>query len=984
MNQSSIRLFFVTSVAMAAFAPGCGSDGDASDGSPDVIVIGDTGGDVVDNELDPGDTGEIDTEEPDVAPEVDAETDTRPDPELRPCEVNADCRGGEICRDDFCRESCTEDADCTTDGLGVCGEADYCIQCGEDSDCGEAEVCTDSFCEFFCRSSDDCGDRQACEVATGVCIDVECSSASDCGEDEVCVANLCVDNSDLVCTPSTSFCDDNTLVACSSDGRSEARVACSDAAPCSEGAGGTAACTPTDCEADTIGCLNLQTAFLCEADGTFIEAPCRSNQICVEGVCLVPECTPGSVVCDDQTVVTCNNEGAVVSSEACSERLECASSPGGCVCEDGDCTVLACVPDSGRCVGNAAQRCAADGRAYLPAEDCGENFCVSGTCQARVCEPSTQVCRDETVVTCNADGTAGDFVDCAATSQLCAASGDGAECVARACEPSSVECAVTGFSRLVCDARGAATTEIACPTGNYCDDGSCVAQVCTPGSAAVCSGNDVVQCDSLGSELVTVASCGSAGCTAGVCADPCAAATGNLGCEFYAVDLDNYRDECVSDAECAAPAVCTSGLCSDSAWLQQFAVSVANPNDAFVDIEVFNRAGTRLSTARIAARGTLQINLPSSSIDNSGVFEALRLTATLPVSMMQHNPVNGVGIRSNDTSMLLPTRALGTEHMVMAWPSSSTLRSSFTVVATGAGSTDMTLTLAAATSAATSGTPGAFAAGRVTNIRLFQGQALSVASVLTDGNDLSGTTITSTQPVAVFSSHECANVPSASTSFCDHVEEQVPPTTRWGTSYTLARSSPRGTEPDVFRVLARTDGTRITTDPVIAGVDGQTLNRGQTLQFLAAADTLLTATNDVLVGQFLVGTEYATGGGTCDRFFGTGTGCAIARSPACDNTRSLGDPGFAILAPSSVGRTRYGFRIAGDAVEHYVTYSAPASATITIDGAAPSAEPVTLGSVRIYRLPVTLGTHRIESTAPGTGIVYSYGCGYSTLTTLGY
>lgn len=986
MNKSKIQLLVVASAALAAMTSGCGSEGGPLGGGDDVIVIGDTGSDVVDNELDPGDlpepdTEEPDTEEPDASPEV--EPDVPPEPELRPCEVNVDCRGGEVCRDGFCRELCEEDADCDTEGLGVCGDDTYCVQCTEAEDCGAAEVCIDTFCEFFCRSADDCGELQACEIATGVCIDIECSSAGDCGEDEVCVANLCVDGSDLVCTPSTAFCDENTLVACASDGRSEARLACSDAAPCIEGVGGTAACTPADCAADTIGCLDLQTAFLCEGGGEFIEAPCRTNQICVEGVCLIPACTPGTSVCDDQTVVTCSDTGSIVSSQLCAERSECATSAGGCICEDGDCTVLACVPNSGRCVGNAAQRCSADGRSYLPAEDCGDNFCAVGTCQERVCEPNTQECREETVVTCNADGTTGDFDDCSATSQLCEATDMGAACVDRACEPSSVACAVTGFSRVVCDARGASSTEVACPANNYCDEGACVAQVCTPGSEPVCAGNDLVQCDSLGSELTTIADCGAGGCSDGECADPCASATGNLGCEFYAVDLDNFRDECVSDAECFSPAVCAGGVCSDSAWLQQFAVSVANPNDTAVDVEVLNRVGTLLSTTRIAARGTLLINLPSSTIDNSGVFEALRLRSTLPVSMMQHNPVNGVSIRSNDTSMLIPTRALGTDHMVMAWPSSSSLRSSFTVVATAAGATDITLTLAAATSAAASGAPGAFAAGRSTNLRLFQGQALSVASVLVSGNDLSGTTITSTQPVAVFSSHECANIPSTGTSFCDHLEEQVPPTSRWGTNYTLARTVARGTEPDVFRVLARVDGTVIRTNPVIDGVNNVTLNRGQTLQFLSSTDVLLSASNDVLAGQFLVGTEYAPPGLTCDRFFGVSS-CAIPRSPACDNTRSLGDPGFAILVPSSAGRTRYGFRVDGDAVENYVTFSAPASATVTLDGAAPAFEPVTLGSVRIYRLPVTLGTHRIESTAPGTGILYSYGCGYSTLTTLGF
>ena len=46
--------------------------------------------------------------------------------------------------------------------------------------------------------------------------------------------------------------------------------------------------------------------------------------------------------------------------------------------------------------------------------------------------------------------------------------------------------------------------------------------------------------------------------------------------------------------------------------------------------------------------------------------------------------------------------------------------------------------------------------------------------------DPTGTRITSTRPIAVFTGHECANIPVGTTEACDHVVQQVPPQLTWG------------------------------------------------------------------------------------------------------------------------------------------------------------------------------------------------------------
>ena len=57
--------------------------------------------------------------------------------------------------------------------------------------------------------------------------------------------------------------------------------------------------------------------------------------------------------------------------------------------------------------------------------------------------------------------------------------------------------------------------------------------------------------------------------------------------------------------------------------------------------------------------------------------------------------------------------------------------------------------------------------------------------LVTSTNDLSGTYISSTDPIAVFTGHECGQVPATVTT-CDHLVEQVPPQHTWGMQFFTA------------------------------------------------------------------------------------------------------------------------------------------------------------------------------------------------------
>ena len=66
--------------------------------------------------------------------------------------------------------------------------------------------------------------------------------------------------------------------------------------------------------------------------------------------------------------------------------------------------------------------------------------------------------------------------------------------------------------------------------------------------------------------------------------------------------------------------------------------------------------------------------------------------------------------------------------------------------------------------------------------------------------DLTGTRIVTNKPVSVFSGHECGYVPPVLYGSCEHLIEQIPPTTYWGKTYYIPLL--RGRRGGTIRVLA--------------------------------------------------------------------------------------------------------------------------------------------------------------------------------------
>lgn len=120
---------------------------------------------------------------------------------------------------------------------------------------------------------------------------------------------------------------------------------------------------------------------------------------------------------------------------------------------------------------------------------------------------------------------------------------------------------------------------------------------------------------------------------------------------------------------------------------------------------------------------------------------------------------------------------LGTEYIVMSYITLSatpSTASAFGVVATMDG-TVVTIVPSIGTNTRPSGVPY--------EVNLNKGETYQLIASVTNG-DLTGSFITSNNPVAVFTGHTCAYVPQ-NISACDHLIEQAPPVTSLGESLSL-------------------------------------------------------------------------------------------------------------------------------------------------------------------------------------------------------
>ncbi len=145
--------------------------------------------------------------------------------------------------------------------------------------------------------------------------------------------------------------------------------------------------------------------------------------------------------------------------------------------------------------------------------------------------------------------------------------------------------------------------------------------------------------------------------------------------------------------------------------------------------------------------------------------------------------------------------------------------------------------------------------------------------------DLSGSRVVSDKPIAFFSGHECGTVPS-NISFCDHMNEQIPPTATWGKQFITAPLAER-TSGDTFKIIASRDNTNVRIGCTNDESMSISLDKGEMSQFVISSDSscYFVSSQPILLVQFSMSS-------TLDKVF-------------------LSDPFMIIVPPVEQYRSRY-------------------------------------------------------------------------------
>ena len=539
------------------------------------------------------------------------------------------------------------------------------------------------------------------------------------------------------------------------------------------------------------------------------------------------------------------------------------------------------------------------------------------------------------------------------------------ECVPQVCVPgsSSGEC-VTPISFEGCNDSGTAIELVECEAPDYCEGGTCIDALCTPKSQICKNFIQLQKCADDGKSWLAGDVCSPGICEDGECISPCDASIKDgsyLGCEYWAVDLDN-----TGDAQHQIVGVVVS-VPSGNAGTP---VTITNTATG----AVLGPGALGVQDLNVASGQTKVFQLPLGfDIDGSVLTtRTFRIQTTSPVAVHQFNPLNGEDVFTNDASLLLPSNVTGEEYFVMSWPhradGSKPLRGFATVIATQEGITKVTIRPTAPIVAGT-GIAG-LQPGKQYLFVLEQGQALNFETEDIQGIDLTGTHVSADRKISVIGGHECANVPLG-ISACDHLEQQLFPVETWSDEYFADAFQARSpTQVDVWRVMAGDNNLTVTTTPPVPGYEQFILQRGQWLQFASSDSFLVKADGPIMVGHYLTGSSYPGAELVC---VDTGIGKDTA----------IGDPAFTLPVPVKRYLKEYSVLTPEGYAENYFNVIMPLGASIKVDGIPSGGTPEpTQASVQgieygILRIEVDPGVHQVTGTEKFGLTAYGYDCDVS-------
>jgi len=518
-------------------------------------------------------------------------------------------------------------------------------------------------------------------------------------------------------------------------------------------------------------------------------------------------------------------------------------------------------------------------------------------------------------------------------------------------------------------------TEDATTEDDSADSGEEDTTACTPGET-LCEGASQSICDENGQWLAAESCPEGQICIADVCASLC----------------DNLSNT-INNEGCLFTAISTSNPSLSDAFQDDFAVVVSNrqlhPNGTVT----IRKGDTVMVEEPIASGETLTLTLPMvqalSGKSSGSILEpdaAYVIESTVPITALQFSPLHfeldELGSLTNDASLLLPHHGLSGNYLMSgfpAWGKVFTWRSPFIAFSATVDATSITVT--ASTNIA--GGPGvnAMAAGEQQTFTLDAGDVIQLLVALPEDEaltetscpgffsdfgfpdiycldpelDLSGTTLSASAPIAVFSGHSCLQLPYFANA-CDHAEEQLLPLEAWGDDHYLTapmRPDGAGAMEVTYRIQAKDDETTVefpfSADPVV-------LNSGDAISVPTDLDFHLLTGKPVLITQAMHG--------------------AYGVDPPTINAAGepLSDPAITTVVPQRQARSEYFFLVPDTYESDWLNVVAFTDAQILLDGTPVTEwEPITDSVYSVAKIPVGPGNHRIWSETGQAFTINVYG-----------
>ncbi|MEE2643476.1 MAG: IgGFc-binding protein [Myxococcota bacterium] len=561
---------------------------------------------------------------------------------------------------------------------------------------------------------------------------------------------------------------------------------------------------------------------------------------------------------------------------------------------------------------------------------------------------------------------------------------------------------------------------IACPIGESCTEGRCLPDECTPGEALCLDGSARLSCDENGEWQPAPPCEGDTLCAAGQCESPtCANALferSYIGCEYLAVELPNVTSATTPDTASAV----VIGNPDES---EPVRVTVTAPDGALAALIGSRRvtppedenlmsflpqtiqSEVRDSQGAIVAQGFAQADaleippgglatllLPQQEWGEGSMVRAAayRVNSDAPVSAYQFNPYCCNYSFSNDASLLIPTSALDTRYRFLGVP---TWLRDFTVspspgamaVVASENGTRVQIQSSAQTLPESGGRlqaqgPGRWEARLDANevLLLRSGSAPATLFEVPPQPDLSGSVIEASAPVALFSTHDCAFYPS-NLSACDHLEEQLFPTSTWGNQFALIPPVQRSNNPNekvYWKIIAEGEGATVRLSVPPAAFEGS----GPGYPGVPSCLDLIDPAEPLSIRLGAAGFCEMSARGPL-LIEGDQSMMVLGIISGQGSTGSLGfgdqagDPAIFLVPPVRQFRSRYQFLAPDTYANDFVTLVFTNGTQIELDGAPvdlSGAESIGESGYLYQHISLEDGAHRLGGTAPFGILVFAF------------